>query len=114
MKFSVDKGIFLKNLFYIVGIVDNRSSMLILSHVLIEAKDDKIYLTATDLESSIYTSFPAKITNEGSVCVPGKKFFDVIDKLPEDDAQYQTTENGQLEVLFKKGKISSYKISFSK
>jgi len=104
MKFSVDKGIFLKNLFYIVGIVDNRSSMLILSHVLIEAKDDKIYLTATDLESSIYTSFPAKITNEGSVCVPGKKFFDVIDKLPEDDAQYQTTENGQLEVLFKKGK----------
>ena len=84
MKFSVDKGIFLKNLFYIVGIVDNRSSMLILSHVLIEAKDDKIYLTATDLESSIYTSFPAKITSEGSVCVPGKKFFDVIDKLPED------------------------------
>ena len=49
--------------------------MLILSHVLIEAKDDKIYLTATDLESSIYTSFPAKITNEGSVCVPGKKLF---------------------------------------
>ena len=43
MKFSVDKGIFLKNLFYIVGIVDNRSSMLILSHVLIESKDDKIY-----------------------------------------------------------------------
>jgi DNA polymerase-3 subunit beta len=104
MKFSVDKAIFLKNLFYVVGIVDNRSSMLILSHVLIEAKGEKIYLTATDLESSVYTSFPAKITDEGSICVPGKKFFDVVDKLPDNDAQYQITENAQLEVVFNKGK----------
>ncbi len=104
MKFSVDKGIFLKNLFYVVGIVDNRSSMLVLSHVLIEAKDEKVYLTATDLESSVYTSFPAKVTSEGSACVPGKKFFDVVDKLPEDEAVYQTTENAQLEVVFNKGK----------
>mgnify|MGYP001161374687 CR=1 FL=1 len=104
MKFSVDKAIFLKNLFYVVGVVDNRSSMLILSHVLIEAKDEKIYLTATDLESSVYTSFPAKIESEGAICVPGKKFFDVVDKLPDDEAIYQTTENAQLEVVFNKGK----------
>ena len=64
MNLSVDKKLFYKYLSYVQGIVDTRPTMLILSHILLEAKEGKMFLSSTDLESSVYTSFPANIRLE--------------------------------------------------
>ena len=80
MKLSVDKKLFYKYLSYVQGIVDTRPSMLILSHILLEAREGKLFLSSTDLESSIYTSFPANILEKGRVCLPAKKLLEIVEK----------------------------------
>ena len=87
MNLSVDKKLFYKYLSYVQGIVDTRPTMLILSHVLLEAKEGKLFLSSTDLESSVYTSFPANIKEEGRVCLPAKKLLEVIEKTPDGEIQ---------------------------
>ena len=105
MKFSVDNKQFYKYLSYVQGVVDTRPSMLILSHILLEAKDGKVFLSSTDLESSIYTSFPANITEEGSVCLPAKKIYEIVEKTPDGEIQIQILNEAQAEIDYKKGKI---------
>ena len=104
MKLSVDKKLFYKYLSYVQGIVDTRPTMLILSHVLLEAKGGKLFLSSTDLESSVYTSFPANIIEEGSVCLPAKKIYEIVEKTPEGEIQIQTINDLQAQIDYKKGK----------
>ena len=74
MKLSVDKNLLLKHLSYTQGVVDTRSQMMILSHILFRTEQGRLYLSSTDLESSIHTSIPANISEDGSVCLPAKKY----------------------------------------
>ena len=78
--------------------------MLILSHVLLEAKEGKLFLSSTDLESSVYTSFPANITEEGSVCLPAKKIYEIVEKTPDGEIQIQTINDLQAQIDYRKGK----------
>ena len=104
MNLSVDKKLFYKYLSYVQGIVDTRPTMLILSHVLLEAKEGKLFLSSTDLESSVYTSFPANIKEEGRVCLPAKKLLEVIEKTPDGEIQISLVNDTQAEIDYKKGK----------
>ena len=54
MEFSINRDIFLKSLSHANGIIEKKNTLPILSNVLIEAKDSKIRITATDLDI-IYT-----------------------------------------------------------
>ena len=77
MIFSVDKNQLSKHLSYTQGVVDSKSSMIILSHILFSAKQGRLFLSSTDLESSTHTSLPTNISEEGEVCLPAKKIFDI-------------------------------------
>ena len=94
INFSVDKSEFLKHIFFCVGIVDTRSTMLVLSHIYLEAKDDRVFISSTDLESSMYSSFPAKINSAGNICISGKKLFET--ELPEEFQEYFNDLNEQM------------------
>ena len=59
MEFIIDKELFLKSLQKIQGIVEKRTSMPILSNVLIEATESSLHITATDLEVGMKSSYPA-------------------------------------------------------
>ena len=50
MEFSIDRDIFLKSLGRANGIIEKKTTLPILSNVLIEAKESKIKITATDLD----------------------------------------------------------------
>tara|TARA_A100001234_G_scaffold18572_1_gene14795 strand:- start:11188 stop:12288 length:1101 start_codon:yes stop_codon:yes gene_type:complete len=104
ISFSVDKSEFLKHIYFCVGIVDNRSTMMVLSHIFVEAKDDKVFLSSTDLESSVYSSLPAKVDSPGSICISGKKLYDVVDKLPEERINLSLLSDSQIEISFSSGK----------
>ena len=104
MIFSVDKNQLSKHLSYTQGVVDSKSSMIILSHILFSAKQGRLFLSSTDLESSTHTSLPTNISEEGEVCLPAKKIFDIIDKIPDKDIKISTNNNNQVEIDYKKGK----------
>ena len=50
MEFTINRDIFLKSLGHAYGIIEKKSTLPILSNVLIESKDSKIRITTTDLD----------------------------------------------------------------
>ena len=62
--------------------VSARSTIQLLGGIVLEAEDDSVRLSATDMERSIQTSSPAEVEEGGRVVVPARIFNDVVRSLP--------------------------------
>ncbi len=96
MKINVNKKDLLKRASTIQSIVDRKLEMAILSHILIRTKDNKITISATDLEVSYLGEIPAEVIREGEITLPGKKLFDILRELPEDNISIEEIENNRI------------------
>ena len=65
----------------IQSVVAAKPAIPVLSNILIEAIDDQLILSATDLTTSMRCFAEAKIIEEGSIVLPAKKFFHLIREL---------------------------------
>ena len=83
MKVTIERDLFLKALSHGQSVVERRTTVPILSHVLLKADNDKLTLTTTDMELSIVESIPAEIHRKGSVAVPARMLHDVVRRLKE-------------------------------
>jgi len=106
MKFTIDKGNFLKVLQRIQGIVEKRNTMPILANVLIEASGAKINISATDLEVFIKDSSPANVSEEGSVTVNARKIFEIVKELPDNSIDVSRGKEDKVTVKAGKAKFS--------
>src|SRR5712692_3399349 len=70
MEFSVSKSALLNELSTTQGVVERKTTIPILSNLLVEAKGSQLIVTATDLELSIRTSCEAKVKKEGAGTIP--------------------------------------------
>jgi DNA polymerase-3 subunit beta len=93
MEFTVSKADLVRELSLSQGVVEKKTTIPILSNVLLEAREDRLYLTATDLELGLRTSCPAKVKKEGSGTVPARKLLDYVRLLPDADITVKFTEN---------------------
>lgn len=93
MEFTVSKSDLVKELSLSQGVVEKKTTIPILSNVLLEASDDRVYLTATDLELGIRCSCPARVKKEGAGTVPARKLLDFVRLLPEGDLTMKFLEN---------------------
>src|SRR6201999_2065039 len=93
MEFTVSKSDLVRELSLSQGVVEKKTTIPILSNVLLEAADDRITLSATDLELGIRCSCPARIKKEGSGTVPARKLLDYVRLLPEGDVNMKFLEN---------------------
>lgn len=93
MEFTVSKSDLVRELSLSQGVVEKKTTIPILSNVLLEAAGDQITLTATDLELGIRCSCPAKVKKEGSGTVPARKLLDYVRLLPEGDLNMKFLEN---------------------
>ena len=73
MEFTVSKADLVRELSLSQGVVEKKTTIPILSNVLLEAEGDRIILTATDLELGIRCSCPAKVKKEGAGTIPARK-----------------------------------------
>ena len=65
------------------GIVEKKSTMPILSLVLLEAaKGDVLHVSATDLDISVSSEHACEVLKEGRVAVPAKQLFEIVRSLP--------------------------------
>lgn len=103
MIFKIDKDNFLKALQKVQGIVEKRTSMPILSNVLIEAADDSLNILATDLEVGLKSSYPTKIEESGKITVNAKKLYEIVKELPNEEIIFSTKDNDWVEI--KCGKV---------
>jgi len=93
MEFTVSKADLVRELSLSQGVVEKKTTIPILSNVLIEAVGERIVLTATDLELGIRCSCPARVKKEGSGTVPARKLLDFVRLLPEGDVTIKFLEN---------------------
>jgi DNA polymerase-3 subunit beta len=93
MEFTVNKSDLVRELSLSQGVVEKKTTIPILSNVLLEAKDDRVVLTATDLELGIRCSCPARVKKEGSGTVPARKLLDFVRLLPEGELPMKVLEN---------------------
>ena len=93
MEFTVSKADLVRELNLSQGVVEKRTTIPILSNVLMEAEGDRVHLTATDLELGIRSSFPAKISRSGSGTVPVRRLLDYARLLPDADLSLKFLEN---------------------
>lgn len=83
MKFSATREAILKPLQTVVGVVERRQTMPILSNVLLAAESGKLQVTATDLEVEIVADAEVKVDDAGEVTVPGRKLHEICRAVPE-------------------------------
>jgi len=78
----------------IQNIVPAKPAVPILSNILIEAIDDQLILSATDLTVSMRVNCEAKVLQEGSITLPAKRFFQLVRELtaPHVEIHLQTPE----------------------
>src|SRR2546429_2267264 len=69
--------------------VSTRTTVQILAGILLEARDGRLQLAATDMELSLRGSLEAKIESEGSVVVPGRLLLDIARLLPEPEVSLE-------------------------
>jgi DNA polymerase-3 subunit beta len=83
MKFSAARETLLKPLQTVVGVVERRQTMPILSNVLLSTQGSKLSITATDLEVEMVAEAEVKADGSGDITVPGRKLHDIFRALPE-------------------------------
>ncbi len=93
MKFTILKSKFLSALQDIVNVVPSKTTLPVLSHLLLEVDDSKLKLAATDLDISIVTTIPANVVKKGGITIPAKTLTDIIRESPETQIEINTTEN---------------------
>jgi DNA polymerase III subunit beta len=101
MELTIQKQPLLDGLQITQGIVEKRSSMPILSNVLIETQKEGIQLIATDLQVGIRLKCPAKIIDPGGISILARKFFEIIRELPDEEIYIKLKENNKLLITCK-------------
>ena len=96
MELTVAKADLQKELQLCQGVVEKRSTIPILSNVLLKAADGRLEIAATDLDVTILSSCPATIKNPGGVTIEAKRLFDIIRSLPDEDVHITMQENNSL------------------
>ena len=82
MEFTIDRDVFLKALSHAYGIIEKKTTLPILSNILIKAKDSKIRITATDLDIIYTEEIPLQeLKKEGSTTTSASVLYDILRKL---------------------------------
>ena len=108
MKLQLSKSNFVKSLSFVQNIVESKTTIPILANVLLEAKQGRLNLSATDMDITIFDKIKINnIESEGSTSVPAQILYNVIKELPDDhsiDLSYDQN-NKKLHLMSSKSKF---------
>lgn len=85
MEIRLNRNDFLTELAPMQGIVERKTTIPVLSHILLNAEGDRLSLSATDLDVSLTSSVTGDVIEDGAVAIPAKKFMEIIRALVGDE-----------------------------
>ncbi|MFV0281033.1 MAG: DNA polymerase III subunit beta [Rhodoblastus sp.] len=100
MKVTLERAALLKSLGHVHRVVERRTTIPILSNVLLQADGRNLLLKATDLDLEVIETVAADVGMNGGTTLPAHTFYDIVRKLPE-GAQVSLdgdSEGGRLEL----------------
>src|SRR3989338_7679808 len=93
MKVQCSKEAFLNGIQQVQNIVASKTTLPILSNVLIEAQKESLTLTTTDLEVGMCARVSAKVAQEGTTTVPARRLSNIVRELPDKAIQWETLDS---------------------
>jgi DNA polymerase-3 subunit beta len=98
MNIIYPKNKLLKYLSYTDTISSSKTTIPVLSNVLITAEEDAISLNASNLETGIRIVDTAEVKEQGALAVNGKKLTSIIRELPDSDVSLSTDEHNRMTI----------------
>ena len=98
MELAIDRVSLLNSLFMVQGIVERRNTVPILGHVLLEPGEDKLKLSATDLEVGIRTEIAAETVQPGPLTLSARKLFEIVRETESEKVTLRTLDNDWFEL----------------
>ncbi len=89
MKFSATKEKLLEGLQQVQNVVSTRTTLPILSNVLLQAKGGEVLLTTTDLDVGVRGAFEASVEKDGATTLPARRLFTIIRELPSSEVSIE-------------------------
>jgi len=94
MEFTIKQHILKEELGYIQGVVERKSTIPVLSNILIESLgENEIRILGTDLDVTIRCDAEAEIKQPGAMCIQARKLFDIVRTLDGGDVHFKKLEN---------------------
>ncbi|MGV3663489.1 MAG: DNA polymerase III subunit beta [Prosthecobacter sp.] len=92
MKFTISKESFLGAINQVQHVVSSRTTLAILSNVLLKAKDGALELTTTDLDVGVTCSVPAEVEEAGATTLPARRLATIVRELPSEEIEVKVDE----------------------
>src|SRR6185369_6237060 len=92
MNLTITKEQILNGLQAVQNVVSNRTTLPILSNVLLRAEGERLEFTATDLDVTVSCSVEAKVKKGGASTVPVKKLFGIVRELGASEIELEVDE----------------------
>ena len=99
MKFTVSRSSLLNELNLVQGVIEKKSTIPILSNILLEAAEGRLEITATDLDVTIRCGCSVSLDAEGTTTISARRLFDIVRLLPDGaDIVFSLLENDWIEL----------------
>jgi DNA polymerase III subunit beta len=108
MKLAISKEQMIQGLQAVQNIVSTRTTLPVLSNVLLRAEGKRLDFTATDLDVTISSSVEANVDKPGAVTLPAKKLFGIVKELPTPQIELEVDEKNTCRIT---AGASYYKIN---
>ena len=94
MEFTIRQNVLKEELGYIQGVVEKKSTIPVLSNILIESLGEgSIRIVGTDLDVTIRCDAEADIKTPGAMCIQARKLFDIVRTLDGGDVHFKKEDN---------------------
>ena len=98
MKFKVPKEKLSSAIQIVQNVVSIKTTLPILSNMLLEVRKSKLKLNATDLDIGISCEIPVETIEDGSITIPAKRFSDIVKEMPSGDILVHAKKNNQIDI----------------
>jgi len=95
MKCTISKSDLQNMLAKVQGFTERKSTLPILSHVLMESTKGSLSVKATDLHTSIQVKADCQVDAPGSCAINAKGFYDIIRELPDEELLFWTDDHSR-------------------
>jgi DNA polymerase-3 subunit beta len=83
MKVTITRENFQRGLSAVAATIPTRTTLPVLSNILVETLEDRLRVRGTDLDISVSVQTPADVERQGAITVPAKKVADIARELPD-------------------------------
>jgi len=98
MKLKVSRDTLLSAIQVVQNVVSTKTTLPILSNILLETRKDSLRLNATDLDIGISCEIPVEISEEGAITIPAKRFSDIVKEMPVGEILVHSKKNNQIDI----------------